>query len=196
MKKILVGVLFSSLVGSVFAAAMPENPVYIDLNVGYLSAPMNNYTNASAAVNMNFGVLVNEYLGLEFGLTGSSIDTGNNSILIGRSYYYPSASYGASDIAVKGILPFNDVFALYGKLGVSYNVYQVSLSTYNDSLYSAGLLTGIGAKFNLNKQWSLHLEDDYSVLLNNSLTNSGTLLYNTNLINNPNVFYFGTEFRF
>lgn len=196
MKKILVGVLCSSLAGSVFAAAMPENPVYIDLNVGYLSAPMNNYTNASAAVNMNFGVLVNEYLGLEFGLTGSSIASGNTPQCVGRSCYYPSAIYEASDIAIKGTLPLSDVFALYGKLGVSYNFYQASSPIYNDSLYSAGLLTGIGAKFNLNKQWSLHLEDDYSVLLNNSLTNSGGLLYNTNLINNPNVFYFGTEFRF
>ena len=174
-------------------AAQPNNPVYFDFNVGYLSAPVTARTTGSVAENVTFGYLFNPYFALETGLTGSVINV--NQYTVGRYVYSPTAYYLSSSLAVKGILPLGDVFNLYGKFGVSYNDYSYNNAGYTDTLTSAGVLLGVGAMFNISKQWALHVEDNYTILANNNTTGKG--LYSlTEQINNPNVLMVGAEFKF
>lgn len=151
--------------------AYADGPVYIDAGIGL------NTSWSSLAYNANLGVLVNKYLGVEGGLTYSSGYTYNYSGLTYNSDYF------MYDVAVKGILPLTQEFALYGKLGAGFNNY----SSWNGcngcggpsySGTNTGLLYGAGAKLTLSRSWSLHLED-YTV--------TGS---------NPNLLMFGGEFNF
>ncbi len=147
---------------------------YIDGDIGL------NTTWSSLGLSADAGYLFNRYFALEGGLTYSP----------GYSYSWtPGSSYSSSywmiDAAAKGILPLSDVFALYGKLGIGFNNYSSwSSNTCNGcsgpeySGTNIGILYGIGGKFNLSSQWSLHVED-YTV--------TGP---------NPNFLMFGAEFRF
>lgn len=189
MKKLLI--ILASISG---IAAADVNPIYIDANIGYLSAPSSEW-NGSMAFNANAGYQFNQYIALEGGVTGSSLNSNSNTSFGGSA---PSGSYWAADVAAKGILPLAEAFALYGKAGISYNWYNVSSSfagfSNDNSLSTAGLLLGIGAQFNLTKQWSLHLEDNYTVLFNSSNSSAGS--YTNTSYSNPNVVMFGAQYNF
>lgn len=167
MKKICLFICCSTV------AALVNANTYIDGDIGL------NTTWSSIGLNADVGYLFNRYFALEGGLTYSP----------GYSYSWsPGTSYSSNywmiDAAAKGILPLSNVFSLYGKLGVGFNNYSSWSNQCNGcsgpdySGTNIGILYGVGGKFNLSSQWSLHLED-YTV--------SGP---------NPNFLMFGGEFRF
>lgn len=157
MKKILVLVLSAVSICS-FAAG---NTTYVDANIGV------NTSASSLALNADVGYMLNQYLGLEGGLTYSPN---------GGSWGANGVDYWMFDGAVKGVLPLSNMFALYGKLGIAFNTYSSSCGGCSNS--DVGLLIGAGAQFNLSNKWSLHLED---------YTSTG---------GNPNMFVFGGQYNF
>ena len=131
------------------------DPVYIDANLG------DNTTSNSMAYSGDVGYLFNRYFGLEGGVTFS----GSSNVTDSNFYLF--------DAAAKGILPLSSIVDLYGKLGVG-----MCNDCGNGSGANLGVLFGGGVQFNLNKNWSLHLED-YTV--------TGP---------SPNFIMFGGEFKF
>lgn len=143
--------------------------VYVDANVG-LNTSWN-----TLGLSADVGYMFNRYLGVEGGLTYSP----------GYSYNNGSTSYNSSywmvDAAAKGVLPLTQLFSLYGKLGLGINEYSGWSGNGPSPSYSGsnvGVLLGIGAQFNISRQWSLHLEDT---------TVTGP---------NPNMLMFGGEYKF
>ncbi|RTK95238.1 MAG: hypothetical protein EKK64_07295 [Neisseriaceae bacterium] len=146
--------LFIGLLGLVAVQAYAD--VYVDGNIGL------NTTYGAFAWNVDGGYMINKNLGLEGGLTYSS-----------GSYYWNS-DYWMFDGAVKGVLPLSDVFALYGKAGLALNSYTGEYSNAN-----LGILLGVGAQFNLDRYWTLHVED-----------------YASTGYANPNFLMFGGQYNF
>lgn len=124
MKKILIMAL--CLASSAYAGG------YVDGNVGV------NTWNGGFAAGVNGGYMVNQYLGVEAGFTGTS-------------------GYSMFDGAVKGNLPIGDLFDVYGKLGLG-------LPTCGSC--DTGLYYGYGLGFNASKDWQLYVEN-YSITGNN-----------------------------
>lgn len=165
MKKLLL----LSLVASCTVASAQA---YIDANVGV------NTSWNSLGLNVDAGYMFNKYLGAEGGVTYSP----------GYSYTWGPYSYTTNyymfDAAAKGVLPLSSIFSLYGKLGIGINNYSSGWSgcpgcgspDYSGS--NVGVLIGVGAQFNLSKQWALHVED---------ATVTGP---------NPNLLMFGGQFNF
>lgn len=130
-------------------------------------------------LNANGGYMFNKYFGAEAGFTYS---TGYNYSWGPFSY---TSNYWMLDAAVKGVLPLNDMFSVYGKLGIAYNNYSgnwdcagfyCGTPAYSGS--NTGVLLGAGVEYKLSKQLSLHLED---------YTSTGP---------NPNFLMFGVNFNF
>ncbi len=138
---------------SVCAIESYAENVYVDGDIGF------NTSWGSFAWNIDGGYMFNKNLGLEGGLTYSSGWL---------------SDYWMFDGAVKGVLPMSDVVLLYGKAGLALN----SNSGYNSGA-NLGLLFGLGAQFNLNKYWSLHVED-----------------YTSTGYANPNFLMFGGQYDF
>ncbi|RTK99416.1 MAG: hypothetical protein EKK57_09615 [Proteobacteria bacterium] len=118
MKKI------SCLILGLLASSVYAN-VYVDGNVGIATSSNN------LAISLDGGYMVNQFLGLEGGYTGTS-------------------GYSVWDGAVKGVLPIGGVVDLYGKLGLG-------IPTCDGC--NTGLLYGAGVGFHIAPSWQLHVED-------------------------------------
>ena len=170
MKKLLALLLAASSI-----VAFAGNP-YVDANLGV------NTSWSALGLNANGGYMFNKNVGVEGGLTYSPGYTYN----WGPGYNY-SSSYYMFDGAVKGVLPLNSQFSLYGKLGLAFNNYSSTWNGCNGyygcsgpaySGSNVGLLVGAGAQYNLSRAWSLHVED---------FTSTGP---------NPNFLVFGAQYNF
>jgi len=149
MKKIL-GALLSLASFAVFAAPA-ANSVYVNGAVGATttyntSTGANNGSQVQSTggydLSGNFGVNLNRNLALEVGYTNIWDASGSNQ-------------WGVTDFAVRGTVPLGEVFDLYGRLGVAgYN------NTPNGSMSvnTLGVLYGMGAEWNLSRQWALTAE--------------------------------------
>lgn len=157
MKKLLLSL---SLI-SVYAFAIADesgsdvSKYYVNLNTGvatYQALPSAAWTG-----NLNIGYNVDSNLAFELGYN-----------LIASKQYTLPVTTSIFDLAVKGTLPFNDTYALYGRAGIGFGmdgwsgdasgVQNCVLCQGNDSSYVLGLV-GIGGSVAINKQWSAHLED-------------------------------------
>lgn len=212
MKKILGLCLFGFMVNNAFAVdncGSKCGGTYIDLNFGILNQSYTNYINTPSSysgtssfigLGLNVGHMFNRFVGVEGGLVYSPISLSS----LNSSDISWNASYYAMDLAVKGVLPFSEVFNLYGKLGLSGNWYITStngsyLGPNGDTsdYYTAqsasyiGALGAVGAQFNLSRKWSLHLEYNYTYFLN-SQTEFGDLT----TPQNPSMAMFGVGYKF
>ena len=177
MKKILGLMLTVASVSYSFAGN-----TYIDGNIGVFNPPTSFYS-ASVGLNANIGYMFNPYFGLEGGLTYSPLNVAENTSAVNVT-----SDYFGLDVAVKGLLPLSRSFGLYGKLGLSENWYNSTVSvgglSASASGDSTGGLVGVGAQFNLTRNWSMHLENDY------------TFLFSPDGISNPNLAMLGVEYKF
>lgn len=182
MKKLLTSIL----IGLAFTSYadmndVSNNPIYFDLSGGIMNS-ISNDTNTSFATSLDAGYMFNNYFGLEGGFIYSPVSVQS------PVSSYNTMNYYAIDAAIKGVLPLNNVFAMYGKLGITQNWFAINGKNgggMDSTTSSIGGLIGAGVQFNLNKNWSLHLEDDYIPVLNPV---SGA--------DNPNLVMMGGEFRF
>lgn len=156
MKKILGAIL--GLASFAAFASNADNAVYIDANIGMNTSYSSGTGASNGTVNQsggyflggNFGVNVNRYLGLEVGYTNAWVNYG------GGSGQYGTIQYGLTDFAVRGTIPLGEVFDLYGRIGIA--GYDNSPNGAAMSVNNLGALYGMGAEWNLSKQWALSLE--------------------------------------
>lgn len=158
--KVIKGMLFSTLLAlaSVSGTAFAEDTgAYAGLNLGIgkpdINTPNGEDKQSSAVGGIVLGYKFNPYLAVEGQYTGIGKVTDNVS---------GSAKGDAASLAVLGILPLNENFSLYGKLGVAATKTTVSssLSPMNDATRT-GVTYGLGAKYNLNKSIGLRVGWDH-----------------------------------
>lgn len=159
-------------IGSIgLSYADSDSPVYINLNTG--AAKLYNFPSGEWTGNINAGYEFNSALALE---TGYSLFAG--------SQFGVTTATSVFDVAVKGTIPFNDVFALYGRAGLGFGMNSWSGTLVADGnciLCNSSIqnnyglaLAAIGGSFNLSKNWSLRLEDTAYIPFVNTTT--GTMM--------------------
>jgi len=182
MKKLLAFILCAVVyVSHADMNDVSDNHVYFDFNAGAMNS-LSVDTNTSYAGNINAGYMFNNYFGIEGGVIYSPVG------ILGPAAANNVMNYYSLDAAVKGVIPLSSVFALYGKVGLTQNVFVINsknVSGMDSTTDSIGGIIGAGAQFNLSKNWSLHLEDDYIPVLN-PVYGAG----------NPNLMFAGAEFKF
>jgi len=140
MKKIAIVALLSSFVAAPAVAA--DVGPYVGANVGSVNT---DYTgsNSPTAFTLEGGYQFNK----NFALEGQYGDFGN---------FAPVGSAKATSLsaAAVGILPFNDQWSGYGKLGVASVDTKISgsgLAGGNGTYTKTGVTYGIGGQFNVNQ---------------------------------------------
>jgi OmpA-OmpF porin, OOP family len=143
MKKVLLTAIGGAfLAGSLtaFAAKLPEKGVYFGGNVGYGQVRVKDDTNSVSVKRNGFswtidgGYQFNPNFALEAGFN-SFPDVKVDGLTIMKSNY---SVYGAA----KGILPFENGFNIFGKLGVAYAHRNIDLVIVNEA---KSALVGYGA---------------------------------------------------
>ena len=154
MKKLLWLILTTtSTLVSATSASTYDSGVYFNMNAGFAS--IQNLPTGTVALSSNVGYKFNRGFALEAGWTGMP-----------NEQWGWLSSYNIYDIAVKGTIPFNNMFSLYGRLGaaVAYSAWSGtsgSPAIYNSANSATSLvgLAGIGASFALSRHFDLRLED-------------------------------------
>jgi OmpA-OmpF porin, OOP family len=136
------------------AAFAGDNGFYVGANLG-IGKPEIDTTNgtdktSSAVGGALLGYKFNKYLALEGQYTGIGKVTDKVN---------GSAKGDAASLTAIGILPLNDEFNLYGKLGVAHTKTTVSsnLAPMNDATRNA-ITYGLGSEYNFNKNVGMRLE--------------------------------------
>lgn len=149
---------------------------------------LTNADNSGAYINLNTGVATMQALptGSWLGNLNAGYNFNRGFALEGGYNLFANQQMGATtttnifDVAAKGILPFSEVFSLYGRLGAGLGINGWSgqcttpncgLCQSNDSTYMLGLV-GIGGSFALDKSFDLRVEDSLYVPFGNTFVGS------------------------
>lgn len=155
-KGMLLGALVT-LAGISSVAFADDTGAYAGLNLGIgkpnINTPNGEDKKSSAVGGIVLGYKFNPYLAVEGQYTGVGKVTDNVS---------GSAKVDAASLAVLGILPLNENFNVYGKLGVAATKTTVSssLSPMNDATHT-GLTYGLGGEYNINHNVGVRLGWDH-----------------------------------
>lgn len=154
MKKILVALLATASVAAF--ADSDVNPFYVTAAVGTAQAATSFNTGAGNGQQMQFNEDSQYTLGANIGYNFSK----NLGLEAGYTNFMQSANdqfgqQGVTDLAVRGTLPLNDTFSLFGRLGLAGYSDNMNDSISVDNI---GALFGIGGEFNLSKSWALTAE--------------------------------------
>lgn len=134
-------------------AANYDGNVYFDIGLG--AAKIENLPTGAAAINMNWGYNFNRGFALEAGWTAMP-----------SQQWGHLDNYNVYDIAAKGTIPLSKTFDLYGRAGIAGAYSSWTGTCYNSDYYNQGSafgmvgLVGVGASFNLDRSYSLYLEDN------------------------------------
>lgn len=143
---------------------------YLNFNAGVATQQF--LPSGGLALNVNAGYNFNRGLALEGGYTSLT-----------SSQYNSNLSNNIFDVAVKGTLPFSQVFSLYGRLGAGLNyatwggTANNAPAWYCDQAYSANfnVLAGVGASFALSQHFDLRLEDTMLIPVGSANQTSGNI---------------------
>ncbi len=155
-RRVLLGTLLAAATISNMAFA-GDTGAYVGLNLGIgkpdINMPNGRDKQSSAVAGVVLGYKFNPYVAVEGQYTGIGKVTDNVS---------GSAKGDAASLAVLGILPLNENFNLYGKLGVAATKTTVSssLSPMNDATRTS-VTYGLGAEYNVNKDIGMRLGWDH-----------------------------------
>ncbi len=156
IRGMLLAALFATV--TISSTAFAEDAgAYAGLNLGIgkpdINTPNGEDQQSSAVGGIVLGYKFNPYLAVEGQYTGIGKVTDNVS---------GSAKGDAASLAVLGILPLNESFNLYGKLGVAATKTTVSssLSPMSDATRT-GLTYGLGAEYNVNHNVGVRLGWDH-----------------------------------
>lgn len=182
MKKIISAMLFS--VFSVSAAAA-DHGYYVSVDSGRVTfshaedvlrgtLPDTPGFSKAATTRVGGGFHFNEYMGVDIGYLMNQ-DSISDSFLIKQTL--KSSSFL---IAAVGAYPVNEAFELFGKLGLANNrlTYSAPFQTQVSGLVygsatKTSMMFGLGAQYNINKQWSIRVQ--YENLGKTNLTASISL---------------------
>lgn len=169
MKHVLVLLLSSVALTSVYADSLEtgvyKSPAYINLNTGI--AKVYNLPTGSWAGSINAGYNFN---------SGFAVEGGYN--LLASSQFGATTTSNIFDVAVKGTLPFSEVFSIYGRAGIGVGTdgwngtasgtpSWLCNNQYN-ATYGTGLF-GIGGSFKLSRSFDLHIEDYAFIPFSNTM---------------------------
>lgn len=131
--------------------------MYVNFGGGvatFLNEPYASAFNNGFVGNVNLGYQLNRYTSVEVGYgyvrwMAKGHDTGL------------SASAHVEDIALRGVLPINNDFYLFGRLGLgsAFNIVSQSGSSTTVLFYTPILLSGVGVGYNINRIWSVRIDD-------------------------------------
>lgn len=168
MKKILMATLLASASAASFAADTGASSSYIgadlvfsryNMDVGV--AGQTNKDGSHTGGKILFGFLFNPTFGIETGYN----DLGSENNSISGPGGTASGSVKSSQWYVSGIAkaPINDMFSVYGKLGLSRmhasgSISGTGFATINAGENKTGVYGAVGAQYNFNKNVSLNLE--------------------------------------
>ncbi|MES2204327.1 MAG: outer membrane beta-barrel protein [Pseudomonadota bacterium] len=156
-----------------------SNMMYMDFGLGVGTA--NNWSGTSMALNvMTMGFYYKPNLGIELGM----------DMLPNGTYDDNDAMINMFHLAAKGILPVNNTFNVYGKLGLGISAGQ-GTETSNSMMggmnmqdmqmimpVDVGPYYGVGMQFNLSKKFAIYLEDSGVVAVSST---SSTHFGSTNM---------------
>ncbi len=152
-KKIIAVALLSVMSVSAFAddAGFFLGLDYSALTLGNLTTVVNaNATQPSGGYRIDGGYNFNKNWGVELGYFGN----GNASDGAGNTLT-PNTTY----VAGVGTFPLNDMFDVFGKVGVAMNqLTGAAVATCTVCGVQTGVMYGVGADFNFNKQVGLRLQ--------------------------------------
>jgi len=159
MKAIRVILMATLATAAIFSSAAfaEDTGAYAGLNLGIgkpnINMPNGEDKQSSAVAGVVLGYKFNPYLAVEGQYTGIGKVTDNVS---------GSAKGDAASLAVLGILPLNDSFNVYGKLGVAVTKTTVSsnLSPMNDATHT-GVTYGLGGEYNVNHNVGVRMGWDH-----------------------------------
>ena len=154
-KKLLAVALLSALSVPAFAddAGFFLGLDYSALTLGNLTAVNGaNATQPSGGYRIDGGYNFNKNWGVELGYfgNGNASDTSGNTLT-------PNTTY----VAGVGTLPLNEMFDIFGKVGVAMNQLTGTATTATDCTVcgvQTGVMYGVGADFNFTKQGSIRLQ--------------------------------------
>jgi OOP family OmpA-OmpF porin len=151
--KLLAVALLSALSAPAFAddAGFFLGLDYSALTLGNLTTVYGaNATQPSGGYRLDGGYNFNKNWGVELGYfgNGNASDTSGNSLT-------PNTTY----VAGVGTLPLNDMFDIFGKVGVAMNQ-LTGAATVSCTVcgVQTGIMYGVGADFNFNKQVGIRLQ--------------------------------------
>jgi OOP family OmpA-OmpF porin len=193
MKKItLIALLTSS--SSLLLAQNQVEGFYAGLNLGlatssnYLQDNGSTGSQTNLSPSISFGYQFNQYLATEIDYLYVSDYTISKTNSIGNETLKQNQQFLTANI--KGILPLDEKFSLFGKFGIGYNFANAEASgVVNQSVNSNNFVPviGIGASYNLTEKVQLSVVDDYYIVsaptISSSSANDSNFGYgNTNFL--------------
>ena len=194
MKKFIV-LLLTTFITNSFATNQPESSAYIDktgtnmanmsmgkmmyMDIGAGLGTVSKWSKSALALDaMTMGFYMKKNLGVEIGM----------GLIAGGTYQDKPAMVNNFHLAAKGLLPFAEVFSLYGKLGVGASVGHGTIVTKDHMATmiipnSVGPFYGAGIQFNFAKRFAIYIED------------SGILVIPSGKFGNINQTTMGVEIR-
>ena len=200
------------------ANATTNSGVYLGLDLGLATSQSVLQLNS----NVNSPVSIGQSSQGGLGLTAGYDFTKNIATEIGYLYISPSASsasisdsFGFASLSVsssnqyltanvKGTLPLNDKFSLFGKFGMGANFASVnmsgnsslgSLSDHSSNSTNLAFLLGTGIEWNVTKEFSLHLADSYYIASAPSISDTNAS-QNSFSFGNTNFISVGASYNF
>ena len=137
-------------------SASTPNVAYAAIDVGSVKYSNNNFqtnsqTGASSptatAAGISAGYNINQMLAVEAGYTNFSSAT---VVSYGTQNSGP-ISASALDLAAVGTWHINDSFAVFGKMGVAHDSFNINVSGNN-------FMYGVGGQYNINSNWGVRAQ--------------------------------------
>lgn len=158
MKKVFAVALLSTVFASPAIAA--EKGFYVGANLGQAKASGNLVDGMTTSHSDNFmGILGGYQFNRNLAAEVQYVDFGK---LVAQS----GASAKTSGVAFSavGILPINEMFSVFGKLGVSNTSVEISNAYVNETAIRSAITYGLGGQYNVNNAWGIRAGvDRYSV---------------------------------
>ena len=157
MKKISIAVLLSTAVIS-SAAFASDQGFYIGANVGQAKLSTTAQINPATTSTTDYSVLGGYQINKNFAVEAQYISLGNFS---DKGISHTANGYAATAV---GILPFNDQWSAYAKLGYANTTLGNSGNNQTGNTSRNAVTYGAGAQYNVNQQLGVRLGyDNYGV---------------------------------
>lgn len=168
MKKIAIVALLSACVATP-ALADNTGKFYGAVDVGSASMSNNSLINGSTTgptsgtIRIAGGYNFSQNFAVEVGYAKLGSSGSLNSTVLGLGTETQTGKGSSVQVAAVGILPINDAFSLFGKLGLANNRTDYTLtSNYGANVAGSGsstsLLSGIGIRCNINSKFAIRAQ--------------------------------------
>ena len=198
MKKIAIVALLSVCVTTP-ALADNSDKFYGAVDLGSASMTNNSLINGSTttpvsgAVRIAGGYNFSQNFAVEVGYAKLGSSGPQNSTVLGIGTETQTGKGSSAQIAAVGILPLNDAWSLFGKVGLANNRTDYTLtSSYGANVTGSGsstsLLTGFGFQYNVNSKFTIR--GQLESFGNNQIGSGSGVTINTSMMSIGGVYNF------